>query len=142
LIKNCLNPKCNREFTPKNNKGVYCSANCRAAHAYQMKRIHVNQSKTIELPADYVNVNKIAILTEDGKMIDLMDAKEPIPDWATKWLGGYCNLLKDEANRPIMEQIESINKEKIPTHRDTVMGRFSWQKEQEAKIKELQKKLK
>jgi len=140
--KKCLNPKCQKEFTPKNNKGVYCSGNCRAAHAYQMKRVPISSSKMAELPSDYVNTNRIAILTEDGQTIDITHAKEPIPEWATKWFEGYFELMKEEANRPILEKIEAIKAEKIPIGRDTTFGKVVWQKEQDAKINELKKLLK
>jgi hypothetical protein len=42
----------------------------------------------------------------------------------------------------IQKQIDTIRAEKIPKERDTPLGRKVWQQEQDAKIKELQNKLK
>lgn len=140
--RKCLNPKCDKEFTPKNAKGVYCSGNCRAAHAYQMKRVPVSSIKMVDLPADYVNTNRVALLTEDGQTIDITHATEPIPEWATKWFKEYVAEIHAIENEPILKQIEAIKAEKIPQGRDTTFGKVVWQKEQDAKIAELTKKLK
>lgn len=140
--KKCLNPKCQKEFTPKNAKGVYCGSNCRAAHAYQLKRLPISENKTVGLPKDYLSVNKILVLTEDGQTIDLKEPQGSIPQWANDWIESYVQSMNELHNEPILEQIEETKKEKVPQHRDTAMGRVAWESEKKKRIEELQKQLK
>lgn len=64
MPKNCLNPKCQKEFTPKNKKGVYCSGNCRAAHAYDIKR-----QKRFEKTKEYAK--KVVVREEENGSFEL-----------------------------------------------------------------------
>lgn len=86
MIKNCLNPKCNKEFTPKNKKGVYCSGNCRAAHAYQLKNWKIGIDKfTVELPESFRNATKIGIFKKDGTIEEIKNIDQLPPEWAMQF---------------------------------------------------------
>lgn len=51
-------------------------------------------------------------------------------------------ILEEDVKKEIEAQIKAIKAEKIPPHRDGQFGRKVWQREQEARIQELQSKLK
>lgn len=75
MIKHCLNPKCNKDFTPKNKKGVYCSSNCRAAHAYELKKS----------PKMFYNNNEQSVMM--GKEIEIL------PAWVKTYFEKYPEQL-------------------------------------------------
>jgi len=54
-------------------------------------------------------------------------------------------LTQDEAGQnphlATLEAIAAIRAEKIPSHRDTLLGRKAWKQEQDKRIEELQKKI-
>lgn len=100
--KNCLNPKCNKEFTPKNAKGVYCSSNCRAAHAYHLKKNGMSK-ESIKHFVDYMetykgtpNLNKyMASRPVDNSGFKLVSLKEL--ETALK-LDGFRNALEPKVS--------------------------------------------
>lgn len=161
MTKNCLNPKCQKEFTPKNAKGVYCSGNCRAAHAYQMKSGKVFKMNVSHI-FGIVNIDETGKVTpiktlEELKTYVVGDAdlskykhifdEKPVASNTMEVTRDRIfmfseNGISEPTNEAIQKQIDEIRKEKIPENRNTIYGRKTWELDQNKRINELKKLLK
>jgi hypothetical protein len=84
--------------------------------------------KTIELPADWLNVEKLLVLKVDGTLEEVQGSPNA---------GAFdITPIWEELVR-LKSQIQTTKAEKIPKERDTVMGRSVWEKEQSKKIEQL-----
>lgn len=77
---NCLNPNCKKELihTQGRRPKKYCSPVCRNAHykvIYEPKK-KVPVAGTIQLPKDFINVDKVAIIKADGTIHELKTADQ------------------------------------------------------------------
>lgn len=69
MSQKCANPKCNKEVksTPGKRPKKYCSPRCTSAHWQALHYEPKKKSKNmIELPADFINCEKIGIIRADG----------------------------------------------------------------------------
>lgn len=158
IKKNCLNPKCNKEFTPKNAKGVYCSANCRAAHAYQMKcrKLPVDEKFTVELPKDFIGSGKVGLLKDDGTIEELKTTDQLPPEWAhlfktvkqslpaVKTFETPCSKLAPPSKEAetIERRITEIQNELKSPPKNPIIGLKRWVQVRENEIRQLKEKLK
>lgn len=61
----------------------------------------IHKSMIVELPKDFLNVNKVAIITADGKIEPL---QTPMPDWAKDYVWGLGEVVA-LINRPSVMKI-------------------------------------
>lgn len=149
--KKCLNPKCEKEFTPKNKKGVYCSGNCRAAHAYQLKAGKSDETTLIGGLKDfiegsvyhYVNGQLIPIDINAIKNIDFGETNET--------LGASKNIIpadKIETEflilppNPNEKRISELRNELKNPPKNPQIGLRKWIAIREYEIKKLEQNLK
>lgn len=164
-MEKCL--QCSKELkhVPGRKQKSFCDVNCRNKYFYAKRKQEVELAKAalVSLPADYVNIKKVAILTEKGEGKPLLPKPPKKPKKPTREnlneLVEFHQKANTEAydapplpkniidelkpdNLAIQLQIDAIKKEVCPKERDTPMGRKSWQMDQHKRIQELQNKLK
>lgn len=139
-MEKCI--QCSKELhhVPGRKEKSFCDVNCRNKYFYAKRKKEIEDAKVafINLPSDYEEVKKIGILTKDGEIKPLKVKKQGSPKNA-------CDVPEQIIQQPekeaILAQISAIKAEKCPDHRNTSLGRKSWQIEQDKRIQELQNKL-
>jgi len=109
----------------------------------------VQELKTIdELPPDWVkkyfeeNPDKLVTTKSAVRKINQDMAELGVATYKTTETGEVERIDPLSDKGEILQQIAAIKAEKIPAHRDTLLGKKSWQAEQQKRISELQNKLK
>lgn len=130
-MSKCLRKDCQVELVniegrrPK----VFCSSRCRSLHWVKEKTL---ESKTKRIPIEEWE-NLTAELNELRKLKD--NRNNPLINAARG--RDESGINTDEVKKSLLEQIEEIKKEKIPSERDTTNGRKVWQNDQSKRIQEL-----
>ncbi len=153
-IIHCLN--CHKVVDPpkKGKKKVYCNVTCRSNHWQKEQRKLAKLHRPEKVNIVWANEEKTKVAfepNENGRYNYFIPTQQPIDKFGAMPLPQdyifpkNIGIDKIKAQYPIHEiekQIQAIRDEKIPKERDTRLGRFSWQADQEKRIKELQSKLK
>lgn len=95
----------------------YCNNTCKTTHWNKTapKKKKKKASNMIDLPADYVNVDKIGILTADGKVLSIDQSAAEKEKFYKIWELAYISLeelLKDSQTAPNMVKIADLPKPK------------------------------
>ena len=140
--KICLNCGESLVDQSRRNNRVFCNTTCRSNYWQKSNRLE-KQGKSVEEIIKLLAVKKkpkVVHLTPDNKheFDFLKERAKDIPQETKDKVHRMMNELEVEG---IKKQIEAIRAEKIPAHRNTSMGKRSWEIEQKNRIAELQKQL-
>ena len=171
-MEKCLHCSKELKHVPGRKQKSFCNVNCRNKYFYAQRKKQIEMAKSAlqSLPADFLEVKNIGILTKNGEIQPIFEKPHKKPKnkrfqelkdspktQLTSTKESYdapqmSNGLKDEleyTNQTIdllkvalEKKIIEIKAEKIPKERDTVLGRKAWQIEQNKRIQELKNKLK
>jgi len=114
-LAKCLN--CDKNVTQKKGKRskLYCSDLCRATY-HQKKKQEQKVSKvfTVELPKDYLNIEKIMVLKEDGTMMPLDEF--PKTGNTDLWLQAFGALkeVRRDNDEPLFFEYNPKNEKVVP----------------------------
>lgn len=116
-MKACI--VCGKGFSPKNRKGVYCSAACRQRD-YRVKRAAEY--------AEYKRWKAGGVVGDEDTGVDRFKARG----------GAVSGGVGGKSREEIMAEIRAIRAERIPPERDTPLGRRVWKYEQDKRVAELE----
>lgn len=123
----CLEKSCGKEFEQNGSKRpkLFCSGKCKQKNYRDKVILELNTLRSSV--KEYAHIFTPEVVTGTDPSCNKIQKKYP--------------ALVKEKSASILEQIAAIEAEKIPEHRDTRLGRRSWQQEQENRIQELRGRL-
>lgn len=132
-MEKCLHCSAPLKHIPGRKQKSFCNANCRNKYFYAQRKKQIEDARAIlvSLPADYVDIKKIGVITKDGEVKPVFPKPENV-----------CLVSPAPDNDEILKQILAIKAEKIPKERDTPFGKKAWEFDQKKRIKELENQLK
>lgn len=119
----------------------FCDVNCRNKYFYAKRKKEIEDAKVllVSIPTDYAEVKPLTFAKPHKKPRE----SAYVDPGAEVQLTSECSYdspkIDEEA---IREQIKAIKSEKCPAHRNTSIGKKSWQMEQDKRIQELENQLK
>ena len=131
-------PVCKIEFDEKTGRRPkkFCSDPCKVKFWNSQKKVVVKDyTKQSTGTTQNLNEKKETNFTIDTNKPDMVRKS---PEGYVEGQDYTYSLSEDQ----VKKQIEAIRAEKIPDHRNTPMGKRSWQIEQQKRIGELEKQLK
>lgn len=129
-MTNCL--QCGKELThvEGRKRKHFCDNNCKNKHFYAERQKLIKAALSNR---PQISVQDLTKGTQEVKSIT-----EPLPTTNYTITPKPPTTLDEQE---LKKQIADIRAEKIPAHRDSTLGRKSWQQEQQKRISELQKQI-
>lgn len=136
----CLN--CNKILDQMEGKKtkVFCNSTCRSNYWQRSSGLE-KQGKTAEEIVSYLSKN-FASKRPDKKEIKLPNFHKVVAETPQDVVDRVKEVMNGQDQEDILKQIAAIKAEKIPTHRDTSLGRKVWELEKKQRISDLEKQLK
>ena len=140
-MRTCDAIGCEKQFKPKNIRGVFCSNKCRQKtyrdnlrEAKKKGYKRVKKERSVKVDIDYRKKIKEITKTELG-VIEPVVVTEVVVEKKENKLNSF--LIKN-----ILGQIEMIRLEKPPPERNTPLGKKSFEVDKNNLIKELEEQIK
>lgn len=151
-MKDCLHCSKPLVHVPGRKEKSFCDVNCRNKYFYAQRKKQIETAKSMlaDLPSDYIMPKKIGVLTKDGEVKPLTlpkPNKKPkiqppaVSDEVVSPAGPEACDRPEIDEEAIRAQIKAINAEKCPEHRNTSIGKKSWEMEQKKRIEALKQQL-
>jgi len=133
----CLNCKNDVEQTEGKRRKLYCSPKCRVAFCRKRKPAKKSTRRPGRPKKTTIDPAKI-----QEKIAEVRESIKDIPILYGPMKEVLAVASEENTQLGIEAMIAIIKTEKIPSHRDTSLGRKSWAAEQQKRINDLESKLK